>query len=498
MPLYNRLNLKCPCFDLAWISFPGEGGTEEQSFVLIPGGGGSTKSGVHNIIHVARDAKKLGTLEFLKSFETGALLCNSLSTGSIKNTSIVCASFDEFCHIFVVKLNGNDDLSFEKVAEFKADFSEQMSSVNCSVIISRAGSSGYVITGGEDGVCRVWNITIENDKWTVALQSSLKAHTGPVMTLSVGSPKIEIEDTREPTSSTTTSSYWLASGSRDGTIRLWDVKSGTRIGGIRLEPIKDPKVDTKKNVPTKATTQIQLQCRGCVGSRGATHLLKAEIRLSESVTNSLNDRGAVGPADMELYTTTIGCVMASKNPCTRLRISEVCVRTADTELLAVGGSDGSITVFRQSDLSQVLMIPEVHDFPVTGLGFRPASLGITALASLNIPDADVAIAALDTTVKDGVTLVSCSADNRLISLQIKPIKSGMSILWMLTIIFILFMSIFAAYIIIYHDEREYIIILQEATDKAMLTLLAEIDSMRPVVERLVDKMKAFFQQSKEL
>ena len=115
-PQYNRLNLKCPCFDLSWLLIPSNDALEEKAFVLIPGGGGSTKSGVHNIIHIAKISKITGQLEFINSFETGDLLCNSISTGIIKNTAVVCASFEETCHVYTVKIVENN-LIFENKSQ---------------------------------------------------------------------------------------------------------------------------------------------------------------------------------------------------------------------------------------------------------------------------------------------------------------------------------------------------------------------------------------------
>jgi hypothetical protein len=43
---------------------------------------------------------------------------------------------------------------------------------------------------------------------------------------------------------------------------------------------------------------------------------------------------------------------------------------ADESLIAIGSADGSVSVFRQKNLSKVLA-SACHDFPVTGLSFYP-------------------------------------------------------------------------------------------------------------------------------
>jgi WD40 repeat protein len=60
-------------------------------------------------------------------------------------------------------------------------------------------------------------------------------------------------------------------------------------------------------------------------------------------------------------------VEACKLPCTRLK-------TNDTdEYIAIGGCDGSVSVFHFSSLQKILTT-NCHDFSVTGLGFAPSSL----------------------------------------------------------------------------------------------------------------------------
>jgi len=438
MPAYNKLYLKSPSFDLAWIQIPSKEG--DDSFVLIPGGGGSTKSGVRNIIQVARDSSVLGALDFLNCFDTGDLLCNCISTGIIQDSAVVCAAFDATCHLYTVKLDAGQ-LSFVKVVEFIADFSTDQAGVNCSAVISSPGSSAYVVTAGEDGSCRVWTISVSTDDgaWAVERKSELSGHTGPVMSLSVGFPAWETEGPNGKTGSSAASgSVWLASGSRDGTIKLWDVTSGTLMGQVTLEAIADSKEaeeqaskNSKKKVAPLTAAQKQLQCRGCVfsadasclyyiqsGSRGSTFLVKAMLNASAT-----EDAGAGGAEVVTVTASTLLFTKVGSTPSTRLRISECVGGGTDKQLLAVGSSDGTIAVFRQQDLSEVTRLVAVHDFPVTGLSFRPVSLAAQAVKEMG-PSMDnkmfaECLAIIQQAEVDGVTLVSCSADNKLLSLQVR-------------------------------------------------------------------------------
>ena len=72
--------LVVPSFDLTWLQH------EEAAYVLIPGGGGSTKSGVKNQIQIARE--KGGQLIFEESFKTDtgdkSRLCSGIHCGVLQ------------------------------------------------------------------------------------------------------------------------------------------------------------------------------------------------------------------------------------------------------------------------------------------------------------------------------------------------------------------------------------------------------------------------------
>jgi hypothetical protein len=78
-PSFTRLPV--PSFDLAWLKF------EDKTFVLIPGGGGSTKSGVKNQIQIAKLGEE-SKLDFVQSYNTNtadnANFCSGVNTGLLQ------------------------------------------------------------------------------------------------------------------------------------------------------------------------------------------------------------------------------------------------------------------------------------------------------------------------------------------------------------------------------------------------------------------------------
>ena len=184
-PVFNRLEV--PSVGLVWLQTDESTG---ESFVLIPGGGGSTKSGVKNQIQIGRTIKnKIGGFEFLKKFETDidgkSVLCSGVAVGTCMGTKVVCAFLDNHCAILTVKKVG-EDLLMTRVVDFKADFSED-GSVNCACILP----SGHVVTGGDDGICRLWAVGYIEDKdsskpavWRVRMLSTMTGHTAAIMDIS--------------------------------------------------------------------------------------------------------------------------------------------------------------------------------------------------------------------------------------------------------------------------------------------------------------------------
>jgi hypothetical protein len=181
LPIFNRLEV--PSFGLVWLTIDD---TRGDAFVLIPGGGGSTKSGVKNQIQIGRIIDdKIGGIKFMKRFETDvdgkSVLCSGVAVGTYMGTKIVCALLDNICAILTAEKVG-DDLVLNRVADFKADFSED-GSVNCACILP----SGHIVTGG-DGICRLWAVGYINDEdtekphiWRVRMLSTMKGHTAAIM-----------------------------------------------------------------------------------------------------------------------------------------------------------------------------------------------------------------------------------------------------------------------------------------------------------------------------
>ena len=189
--IFQRLEV--PSFDLSWLAVDDVTG---EAVVLVPGGGGSTKSGVGNMIQMGKVIEKgKGGFTMLNSFDTDvkgkSILCSGVAVGACMGHNVVCAFLENYCSILKVSMEEVDgsssggaepQLVLSRVADFKADFSKG-GSVNCACILP----SGHIVTGGDDGLCRLWAVGYNKSKpttWQVKLLNQMEGHTAPIMAVS--------------------------------------------------------------------------------------------------------------------------------------------------------------------------------------------------------------------------------------------------------------------------------------------------------------------------
>ena len=356
---YNTTYLSVPIFDLDWLTVPIENDNDYNG-LLLSGGGGSTKSGVKNQIQIMREISKGGDkYEAVQQLETdsdsNSSLCSGVSSGEINSHSIICVTIVNLCRIYKVSTNTNGEqkdtkknqLSFTQVGEFVADFATE-ASVNCSVIVP----SGMIITGGDDSICRVWEIASYDLNWEITLNVELKGHKGPIMALSLHST-LPI----------------LATASKDGSCKVWNLRANQILFDIpTLDGLAGlpSTVSSSSNSPTKNS----IECRGCAFTKNGTSLITiqsprrgaASLILwsfeDNGIEDSTNDGSEVNPVPLKV-------IVASKVPAIKLAVSE------DNEFIAVGISDGSVSIFNGA--LKKISTKVLFDLPVTGLKFSPVS-----------------------------------------------------------------------------------------------------------------------------
>jgi WD40 repeat protein len=388
--------------------------------------------------------------------ENKSSLCSYLTVGVIENTNLVCGAFDDNCIVYSVRHNSkpteekSDPLLFTMVTQFKADFSDDCPTVNCSTFCD---GTDKVITGGQDGVVRVWRLMSKKGVWSAKCVNELKGHTGPIMSVRVHSQN---------------AAKWVCSASRDGSVRLWDHSvggEGTFAAPKPANPALTPPKEKEKS-PLLATlvgkeslqeyiaghaeeakasglavaASVTHECRGVEFSANGHELFMllcprkgcaVIIRYLLEVAATKTDKAAGGPRFV-VQPRVLGVLNVAKVPCTKMRAS------ADGSLLAAGCSDGSTVVVkvftepgdgtgeaRVVSMRVISRTTELHDLPVTGLGFVRSSL--EGAADL---------------------VVSCSADNKSITSTLGGGGGDMSTLMLLAVV-----ALMVALVLYYLQEQ---------------------------------------------
>lgn len=408
MPIYTRLQV--PSFDLNWLVLP-----KDDAVVLIPGGGGAGKTGVKNIVQVAKPTKS-GVFEFLQSYDTGLKLCTSVTSGLVEkadsNITIVCLGFDDgSCTLLeAFKLaEESTQIQFKELTSFQADFSPEYSCVNCSQIFS----NGTVATGGEDGICRFWKLSHNDEEWTVVKEADLSTQNGSVTSINIHPFK-----------------PWICIASKDGSILVVNIDTFTTIGNAIS-------IDAGSGGSSQA---LKLECRGacfsnsgnnlftlqCARRGSSSHLVKWTISSSpkeeqKDTSSQSPEKDVNGEAIVKLNIIPERVFVVSQGPSSCLCSSPIPSKglspgSDDESCIAVGASDGSITIVRQKNLLKVLSC-SCHEFPVTGMAFSPMPLD-----------------------DDGQLLLSCSADYALAVNRVTTFDISKHFVWMTVFIMMILIA----------------------------------------------------------
>lgn len=349
--IVNQLDV--PSFDVTFLAI-GEGGQVGEATVLVPGGaGGSNK----NVIQITKSMDIRRGFEFSKPYDTGRNFpCTTVVAGSCSGEHVICALLDNSCAILTANKVGSE-VQLKKMSEFKADFSKD-GTVTCACILP----SGHMVTGGDDGICRLWAINVsKKSSWSVKPLVQMEGHTGQILAVSF-----------HPNDAL------VGTVAKDGTCRVWNVVSGKKVKDVPFVP------GLGGSSPAGAPTSTRQEYKDCIFSTGGNYLLAIQR----------TERGAV--YIVEWRTTKVRTAMQLtysrrlrlyKYPSTSLKMSE----TGD--YLAIGNIDGTVTII-DVETFQKVSTTQCHAVPVTGVSFAP--------------DATAAVHGVQEVV------VSCAGDNKLV------------------------------------------------------------------------------------
>lgn len=371
-------------------------------------------------------------------------LISHLSIGVINDTNVVCGAINDECHIYTVRYTKEKQLQFTEVLNFKADFDED-ACVNCTVFTKE---TNYLVTGGQDGVVRVYHIAHSKGKWSHKLCHELKEHTGAVMNLCLHPHN---------------SKKWVCSGSRDGTCNLWDVsaeiihtpKSSNLLATMNGKAIAMREAENlQTKPPASAVKNPTYECRGCEFSKNGHEIFMLICpRKGNSVVLHWLLEVTSDPSQSQLviHPTVLNNLIISKVPCTKMKINEECTK------LAVGSSDGNLILIEINGqgsgedstgaaLKIALVKEAIHDLPITGMCFVPMEARKHMLVEGSDGKKKKLYKGVQTDMKE--ILLTCSADNKFI---VTTLHNSSNLLMLLSL-FVCVLAILT-YILLhkYHD-----------------------------------------------
>jgi len=254
---------------------------------------------------------------------------------------------------------------------------ESYGGVNCAAF-SLCGER--VVAGCENGTVLFY--TYSND--TLTLLGATKTHEKAVCSVMIRQDRIE-----------------CVSGAKDGTARVWDTDTGDELAVLKCSIADLPGMKPLKQRASKRPMPILV--RGCAyGIDGSIYTVASAKRGRAFLTRWVLQ----GKQYVE-----VARVACSESPISAISISE------DRYTLALGGVDGTVTLFDVETLKPLRSFFEVHDLPVTCIAARPAYVG----SELEI-----------------VNVISSSADNKMAFLTMRREKMGWTAIIVILVLPILF------------------------------------------------------------
>ena len=178
---YRSSDLEINPYDLSWLPSSGDESGTIDAVVAIVGlnVAGSVKGGRSQIV-IGKNIDLQKGFQFSKGFEPDSRkACTKIVSCICPNEIFICALIENMCVLLTPSRSGND-IILRKNVEFKADFSSG-GIVTCACILP----SGHIVTGGDDGICRLWVITFsKKQSWTVKPLQQMEGHTAPIANVS--------------------------------------------------------------------------------------------------------------------------------------------------------------------------------------------------------------------------------------------------------------------------------------------------------------------------
>lgn len=306
-----------------------------KNYILVAGGGGSSKTGILNgfeVFKIGRDGKTL-TLSRVLRYDSGPNVIMNCCTNLSGNKIYIVANEDDKCRQYIANIvieptfqNGiaSKEINFNitKGDSLLTDFSQDEPLQR----IVKVNSDGNVmVTGGTDGCIRLWNFPIRKSKETVPLKT-YEGHTKEIDDIDISSD-----------------GKFIVSVAKDGKAYHWNTV--TNIQSALIHPINDK--------------QIFKRCKfGTINNKPIYNIF--------TIANGTKQKSYLQRWSEK---NTILFELMFSEPTSALAV------TKDGQYIAVGTMfTGSVSIHEASNLKTIYNVKQAHAMFVTGLQFLDGNL----------------------------------------------------------------------------------------------------------------------------
>ncbi|KAG7380568.1 hypothetical protein PHYPSEUDO_007038 [Phytophthora pseudosyringae] len=364
------------------VKYPIMGLSYARGFFAICGGGGSLKSGIKNTVDIYQlsDADPTGFSKEITA-DTGLELASNVAFSH--DGQLVAVSVSAGCWVYALDVKQK---TITLLVKFRTDFHEEDSSQTCARFVGNS----TILTGGEDGVVRVWRLSrdpskLEKDKGTakaLAVPEERDPHAKVVVD---EQPKLGDCVISEANMVMLTREYrghskrirdidvdlshrnLVVSSSEDQSCHLWRLTELTPICKFS----KDDALDIAfQRLPTKPTVGPRKHLFRCVrfansGRRLYTVLTPAR---GDSILIKWKPETIAQENEEQWSWVVEKAAIAGDKPVASLCVSQ------DDRFVCVAAVTGEIKVFLASTLQQYKIKSTVqHTFAITGMSFAPSA-----------------------------------------------------------------------------------------------------------------------------
>ncbi|ETP38690.1 hypothetical protein, variant 4 [Phytophthora nicotianae P10297] len=364
------------------VKYPIMGLSYARGLFAICGGGGSLKSGIKNTVDIYQlsDTDPTGFTKEITA-DTGLELASGVAFSH--DGQLIAVSVSAGCWVYALDLK---EKTITLLVKFRTDFHEEDSSQTCARFVGNS----TILTGGEDGVVRIWRLSRDPSKPEKAVGSA-KALTVPeerdlhANVVAEEQPKLGDCVINGANMVTLTREYrghtkrirdidvdlshrnLVASSSEDQSCHLWRLTEVTPICKFS----KDDALDIAlQRLPTKPIVGPRKHVFRCVrfsnsGRRLYTMLTPAR---GDSILIKWKP-GTIAQENEEQWTWVVEeTAIAGEKPVASLCVSQ------DDRFVCAAAVTGDIKVFLASTLQQyTIKSTEQHSFAITGMSFAPSA-----------------------------------------------------------------------------------------------------------------------------